>query len=41
MLKLIAQRGHGLFFSGDIQNLHGHVPVQPDLGEPALAEGLD
>jgi len=29
----IAQRGCGVFFSGDIQNSCGHGPVQPALGE--------
>ncbi|GAB0180820.1 mitochondrial enolase superfamily member 1 [Grus japonensis] len=27
-------------FSGDIQNLPGHNPVQPALGDPALAGGV-
>ena len=28
-------------FSEDIQNPPGQGPVQPALGDPALAEGLD
>lgn len=31
----------GVSFSGDTQNPPGHSPVQPTLGEPALAAELD
>ena len=37
----VAQRGCGFSFSGDIQNTPGQGPVQPALGDPALAGRLD
>ena len=36
-----AQRGCGVSFSGDIQDLPGRGAVQPAVGDPALATGLD
>jgi len=39
-LEQVAQRGCG-FFSGDIQDPPGHGPVQPAVGDPASAGGLD
>jgi len=36
-----AQGGCGASFSGDIQDLPGQGPVQPALGDPGLAGGLD
>ena len=38
-LEQAAQGGCG-FSSGDIQDLPGQGPVQPALGDPALAGGL-
>ena len=40
-LEQAAQGGCGLSFSGDIQDPPGQDPVQPAVGDPALAEGLD
>ena len=40
-LAQAAQGGCGVFFSGDIQDPPGHGPVQPAVGDPALAGGLD
>jgi len=37
----VAQGGCGVSFSGDIQNPPGCGPVQPALGDPASAGGLD
>ena len=36
-----AQGGCGVSFSGDIQDLPGRGPVQPAVGDPALAGALD
>ena len=36
-----AQGGCGVSFSGDIQDLPGQGPVQPTVGDPASAGGLD
>ena len=38
-LEQVAQRDCGFCFSGDIQNPPGWGPVQPRLGDPALAGG--
>ena len=40
-LAQAAQRVCGVSFSGDIQDPPGQGPVQPALGDPALAGGLD
>jgi len=40
-LEQAAQGGCGVSFSGDIQDPPGQVPVQPDVGDPASAGGLD
>jgi len=38
---LIQMRSCGVSFSGDIQDPTGRGPVQPALGDPALAGGLE
>jgi len=40
-LEQVAQGGCGVSFSGDIQDPPGQGPVQPAVGDPALAGGLD
>jgi len=40
-LEQTAQRGCGVSFSGDIQDPPGQGPVQPAVGDPALAGGVD
>ena len=40
-LEQAAQRSCGFSFSGDIQNQPGQGPVQPAVGDPALAGALD
>jgi len=40
-LEQAAQGGCGVVFSGDIQDPPGRGPVQPALGDPASAGGLD
>jgi len=39
-LDQAAQKGCGVYFSGDIQTPPGRGPVQSALGEPALAGGV-
>ena len=40
-LAQAAQGGCGVSFSGDNQDPPGHGPVQPAVGDPASAGGLD
>jgi len=40
-LEQAAQGGCGVSFSADIQDLPGQGPVQPAVGDPASAGGLD
>ena len=40
-LEQAAQGGCGVSFSGDIQDSPGEGPVQPAVGDPASAGGLD
>ena len=40
-LEQAAQGGCGVSFSGDIQDPPGRSPVQPAVGGPASAGGLD
>ena len=40
-LAQAAQGGYGVSFSGDIQDPPGQGPVQPTVGHPASAGGLD
>jgi len=40
-LKQAAQGGGGVSFSADIQDLPGQGPLQPTVGDPASAGGLD
>ena len=40
-LEQAAQGGCGFSFSGDIQDPPGQGPVQPGVGDPALAGGMD
>lgn len=40
-LEQATQRVYGVSFFADIQNLPGPDSVQPDLGEPSSARGLD
>ena len=40
-LEQAAEGGGGVSFSGDIQDPPGQGPLQPAVGDPALAGGLD
>ena len=40
-LEQVAQGDCGVSFSGDIQDPPGRGPVQPAVGDPASAKGLD
>ena len=40
-LEQAAQGGCGVSFSGDILDLPGQSPVQPAVGDPGSARGLD
>jgi len=40
-LEQAAQGGSGVSFSGDIQDPPGQAPLQPGVGDPASAGGLD
>jgi len=40
-LEQAAQGGGGVSFSGDIQDPPGQGPLQPTVGDPASAGGLD
>ena len=40
-LEQAAQGGCGVSCSGDIQDPPGHGPLQPVVGDPASAGGLD
>ena len=40
-LEQAAQGGCGVSFSGDIQDPPGQGPLQPTVGDPASARGLD
>ena len=40
-LEQSAQGGYGASFSGDIEDPPGQGPVQPGVGDPASAGGLD